>query len=327
MDRDGFWQEITDLAKHHKQRSQPVEQLPVVQMEQLESNVYEHIDQLFSGSEVTDSEITPATAELDVTTTVDTPNQSPLEQRDSIWSSLLWSRLFQGSRTPVYAMAMIALFSVGVLAYLLSGNRQSEPLFDIPESVVAADVDRYIQIPQGSSRAFSGALLSERRSAFLAGVAQADLDLIGNGEQPAAHQVALWHHQTTTNTAAVDALDALKRVQSSVARYSAIEQTGFWLKRGYAVEVVHLAAKRSMVDLNTSTLIDALQFYKMQAMMPEPGNTESNNVELKSVSADVAKQYIQNHEKLMVATPAQLPTPEQLQEIVDMTHDMKVLIQ
>jgi len=51
MDKDSFWKEVTDIARHHKQRSHPVEQLPKEQMEQLESTVFEHIDQLFSDSD------------------------------------------------------------------------------------------------------------------------------------------------------------------------------------------------------------------------------------------------------------------------------------
>ncbi len=317
MDKDNFWQEIVDLAKHHKQRSKPVEQLPDEKMDQLESNVYTHIDQLFS-----DSEVLSATANSDLATTADTQPKRSLKQ-----SSLLWLQRFKASITPVFAIAMIALLSVGVLAYLLSNNRLSEPLFDIPESVAAADLQRYIQIPQESSRALAETLPSKRRSAFLAGVTQADLDLIGNIEQPAAHQIARWYHHTTTNTAAADALDALKTVQSSVSRFSADEQTGFWLKQGYAVEMVNLAARRSMVDLNAGVLIDALHFYRTQVSMRAQGSNESTSLELKSSSSDVARQYIQNHEKLVAATPATLSTPEQLQEIADMTHDMKVLIQ
>jgi len=61
--------------------------------------------------------------------------------------------------------------------------------------------------------------------------------------------------------------------------------------------------------------------------MFEPDITEPINPELNSGRADIARQYIHNHEKLVAASPAQLSTPEQLQEIVDMTHDMKVLIQ
>jgi len=317
MDKDSFWQEITDIAKHHKQRSHPVEQLPEEQMEQLESNVYAHIDQLFS-----DSKVAPETVNSDVITTADLTRNSSLKQANS-----LWTRLFQFRPAPVFVMAMIALCSVGVLSYLFSDNRLSEPLLDIPASVVAANVDRYIQIPQESSRALAETLPSERRRAFLTGVTQAGLDLIGDTKNPSAHQMALWYHHTTTNASSDDALDALKTVQLSVARYSANEQTNLWLKQGYAVELVHLAARRSMVDLNANALKDALQFYSIHALMPEPGKTEPTNPELKSSHADVAKQYIYNHEKLIDAAPAHLATPEQLQEIVDMTHDMKVLVQ
>jgi len=322
MDKDSFWQEITDMAKQHKQRSHSVEQLPEEQMQQLESNVYAHIDQLFSDSKIMDIDATSDAAKLDVITTADLPQKGSSEQRNS-----LWTRLFKVSHTPFFAMATVVLLSVGVLAYLLSDNRVSESLYGIPASVVAADVDSYIQTPQDSSRAFSGTLPSQRRSAFLAGVVQADLDLIGDSEKPAAHQAALWYHQATTSTPAVDVPSALKTLRSSVTRYSADEQTSFWLKQGYAVEVVHLAAKRAMADLNANPLKDALQFYREHALMPEPENTEPKTSELKNTGDDIARQYIHNHEKLLLAAPAELPAPEQVQEIVDLTHDMKVLIQ
>jgi len=196
MDKDSFWQEITDMARQHKQRSRPVEQLPEEKMEQLESNVFAHIDQLFSDSKMTDSEVAPATTKTEVSTTAGTQPKNSLNKSSLKQCSSLWSWLFQHRQAPVFVMAVFAFFSVGVLTYLLSDNRASEPLFNIPESVVAADADRYIQIPQASVRALTGTLPSERRSAFLAGVTQADLDLIGNIETPAAQQIALWYHQT-----------------------------------------------------------------------------------------------------------------------------------
>lgn len=305
------------MAKRHKQNSHAVEHLPEEQMTQLESNVYAHIDHLFH-----ESEVMPATASLDVVAREDAQYQSLPKQGNSLWA---W--LFQASHKPALGLSMLVLFSVGVLGYLFLDGRRLEPRFDIPQSVVAADVHRHILIPQQGSQAFAGTLPSERRRAFLAGVAQADLDLIEDIESPAARQIALWYHLTTTNTQANDAVNALKTVQSSVARYSGNEQTNLWFKHGYAVEMVHLAAKQSMVNLNASALIDALQFYRVHALMPVAGKTEPNNPEFNSRSADIASQYIRNHQKLILATPAQSPEPEQVQEIVDITHDMKVLIQ
>lgn len=317
MDKDSFWQEVIAMAKRHKQNSHTVEQLPEEQMAQLESNVYAHIDHLFS-----ESEVTPTATNANVTTESHSQHRGSPKQSNSLWA---W--LFQESRKPVLVLSMLALFSVGVLGYLFSDSRISEPRFDIPQSVVAADVHRYILIPQQGSRALAGTLLSERRRAFLTGVTQADLDLIGDIKSLEARQIALWYHNTTTNTQAVDAVNAMKTVQSSVARYSGNDQTNFWFKHGYAVEMVHLAAKQSMDNLNASALIDALQFYRVHASMPVPDKTEPDNPELNSSNADIARQYINNHQKLVLATPAELPAPEQVQEIVDITHDMKVLIQ
>jgi len=314
MNKDSHRQELIHVVKLHKQSLRSVEKLPEEQMAQLESSVYKHIDQLFSKSKVM-----PATIKNDVIAKEYSRKKGLTKKRNSLMAWLFPARYVQ--------VLVMVLFSAGAVTYLLSNNRTSEMLFDIPESVVAADVDRYIQIPQQNLRALAGASVSDRRSAFLAGVTQADLDLIADTESATTQQMALWYHHIATDIPAVDVPDALKTVQSSVIRFSADEQTSLWLKYGYAVEVVHLAAKRSMVDLNTSALADALQFYSTQALSSEHDKAESNISDLSISLADISRQYLLNHENLIAAHRDQLITPEQVQQIVDMTDNMKILIQ
>jgi len=316
MDRGSYQQELIDVVRLHKQSLRPVENLPEEQMAQLESSVYEHIDQQFSGSKVS-----PATVKPDVIATGYSQKKGSTKKRNSPMGWLFPARYVQ-----VLAMALI---SAVVVSYLLSINRASEMLFDIPASVVAADVDRYIEIPQQNLRALTGTSVSDRRGAFLAGVTQANLDLIDDTESATTQQMALWYHHIASNVPTVDVLEALKTVHSSVYRFSANEQTSLWLKIGYAIEVVHLAAKRSMVDLNTSVLADALQFYSIQAsmLMPEHDKVETNISSLRISLDDINRQYILNHERLIVAHRDHLITPAQVQQIVDMTDNMKILLQ
>jgi len=300
MDRNTFQREIIDLVKQHNKKSEGTHQLPEKNMQQLESNVYAHIDQLFSES---------------TETTTTTENKKAPERVDLLTKAKnWWSQLIPDSLTgaPAFALAAIAFLTVGTLTYQFSN--QQRPLFDIPESLTTADLGRHIALPQAGSRALVATELSDRRSAFLAGVTRADLDIIANNNSTTADELAILYHQTTQRTAAVDANEALGTVQSSVDRFKSNEKTSFWLQQGYAVEVVHLAALRSMVDMNTNILKDALQFYTSQTTV-------------QSLDDGVDEQYIESYRKLAGYASTDLTTPAQVQEVIDTTHSMMVVVQ
>lgn len=303
MDRNTFQREIIDLVKQHNKGREGVEQLPEKNMQQLESDVYAHIDQLFSESAATDTSST---------TENKTSKQSDILTKTKSW----WAWLIPDAptRAPAFALAAIAFLTVGTLTYQLTNQQQLQPLLDLPDSLTTADLGRYIEQPQEGSRALVATELSDRRSAFMAGVTQADLDILKRTDTTTADKIAIRYHQTTQKTAAIDAAEAIGTLQSSVERFKSRENTNFWLHQGYAVELVHLAARRSMADMNTDILKDALQFYTSQTS-PQ------------SLEEDVAKQYIESYRNLADLASTELTTPAQVQEAIDTTRNMKVVIQ
>jgi len=304
MDKDSFHSEIIKTVKQNNLSQKPVEQLSKQKMAQLDSNVYAHIDQVFS-----DSADTQAAANANNAKATDRNQQSLL---GSIKSQL--SDWFSNMGVQPVAFAAITLCAVGAMTFFLTDKQTTGPYFDIPESVAAAELDKYIEVPTAQSRALAPSSPSDRRSAFLAGITQADLDIIGDADNPIAQQLAIQYQEITTNEKAVDATEALNSVHSSAELYTNNEETNSWFKQGYAVEIVHLTALRSMSDMNTDLLQDALEFYRDQDTKPDLQDT------------GVAKQYIQNHE-LLLNNKNPLSTPEEVQQIITTTQNMKLLIQ
>ena len=290
-----------------RQRPNPVEELPKEQMAQLESNVYDHIETLFS--EETSNQTNP-----DNTTTTDTSHEKPKRRLSDLlseWFATSWIR------PASIAFAAIAFVAVGAITLQLTKHSATESFFDIPESLAAADLERHIEVPQQNSRALAAEPSSERRNAFLAGVISADLDLTKDTQSSITDDLLIWYQRTTNNDQTADSSEAIKSVQSSITHYSSNEQTSGWLSEGYAVELVHLAAKRTMTDMDFSVLQSALGFYRNQTKKPWTQDS----------SSDLAKQYIQNHDLLINTDSNNISTPEQVQEIITSTNNMKILVQ
>jgi len=305
MDRNSFWREVIEIIKHPRHTPDPVENLSEKRMAQLESNIFAHIEQQFSDDTVVaakpDNSVAPEPRKYSLLERVKTLLQIP----DGLTGS------------PVLAITMFALLSAGALTFILSNNRMADSHFKIPSSVASANLEQFIEIPQNGTKALASTPPSDRRSAFLTGVALADLNLIGDNEKESAQEIAIWFQQTTNSTPAVNAESAVETVQSQAAHFSSDEKSSLWFKHGYSVEIVQLAAKSSLADMNTSVLADALAFYKNHSTHPIP----------KSHTVDLAKQYIQNHEQLINTASTELSTPNQIQEIVKITDNMKVLLQ
>ena len=307
MDRNSFWREVIEIVKHHKRSPDPVEHLSEQRMSQLESNIFAHIEQQFPKDST-------AAVKSD-NAAVTEPRKKSLPERVKSLLRLPFPDQFAGS--PVLAFATFALLSAGVLTFILANNRTAETHFQIPESVASADLEQYIESPENRNRALVATLPSNRRNAFLTGVTLADLDVIGDSNKKSAQDIAIWFNQMTKSVPSVDATIALDNVQSQATHFSSDEKSSFWFKQGYSIEMVHLAARHSLDNLNTTTLADALTFYTNQSAHPIPKNH----------TVDLSKQYIQNHEQLINAASTELSTPGKIQEIVKVTNNMKILIQ
>jgi len=306
MDKNSFWQEVIEMVKHHRPKPQAIEKLPKEQMVQLESNVYNHIDTLFS-EDASDTAISKDASAV---------NNRPSQPSRSI--KTLLSDFFANSwaQPAALAFAAIAFVSVGALTLNMIKHSNTKSFFNVPDVVAAANVDNHIEIPQQQSRALIATSASDQSRAFLAGVTGAGLDLLADTESSTAQELANWYQQISTNDQATDTSTTIKSVRSSIEQYSSDEYTSSWFEQGYAVEVVNLAAKRSMTDLDMSILQSALGFYHEHATQPWLDN-----------NTNVAEQYIQNHEYLLNSDASQLSTPEQVQEIITYTQNMKLLIQ
>ena len=307
MDRNSFWREVIEIVKHHKRSPDPLEHLSEQRMAQLESNIFAHIEQQFPKDSTAAVKSDNATAPE--------PRKMSVPERVKSLLRLPFPDQFAGS--PVLAFATFALLSAGVLTFILANNRTAETHFKIPESVASADLEQYIESPENRNRALVATLPSSRRNAFLTGVTLADLDVIGDSNKKSAQDIAIWFNQMTKSVPSVDATIALDTVQSQATHFSNDEKSSFWFKQGYSIEMVHLAARHSLDNLNTTTLADALTFFTNQSAHPIPKNH----------TVDLSKQYIQNHEQLINAASTELSTPEQIQEIVKVTNNMKILIQ
>ena len=81
-----------------------------------------------------------------------------------------------------------------------------------------------------------------------------------------------------------------------------------------AVELVKLAATRSMTDIDTAVLADAIDFYREKSMLPT------------DVSTVIPEQYLEDRRVLIETTKSSLTTPSQIQTIIDSSKQMILII-
>lgn len=121
---------------------------------------------------------------------------------------------------PAMAVAVLALVTAGIL---IKSSITSHSYFDLPESVLVANLETQIDV-QGGSRG----LVSSRtplRTSFLNGALQAQKDL---------------SEKNVTDTKSSD----------------------LWFREGYQIEVIYLAAKEAANAGNSEVLQDALEHFE-----------------------------------------------------------------
>ena len=299
MDNDTFVSEILKIVKAHKRKiEEPSEPLSDAQMENMRKNVHAHIETLFPhDSTSTQSTVSPAS-----TTQITTLGKF----RDHLSTMFSFEKVYPLST----ALASVAVLTAGILTYQLTTSN-SDLLLPVPNSITAKNFTQNINQNIASSRAIVPQQLSERRQAFVTGVIRADLDLIGDSESAAS--VALLNNHTITHEngrgTSIESFDA------TVERFRKTKMTNVWLTSGYAVEVVHLAAQKSLENLDSSVLSDALTFYRTQT--DELTNTLTIDTELDAFTA--------NHTFLLSAS-SEFDEPDSIQTIIDKTTQMKVIL-
>ena len=299
MDNDTFKREILKIVKAHKRENEePSEPLSDAQMKNMRNNVHAHIETLFPhDSTSTQSVVSPAR-------TV----QKNTFGKFGDYLSRVFS--FEPMLPLSTALATVAVLTAGVLTYQLTTS-SSNLLLPVPNSITAKNYTKNINQNFTGSRAIVPQIVSKRRQAFVTGVTRADLDLIGDPESPAS--IALLNNHTITGSGergvSIESFDA------TVERFRKTEKTNVWLMAGYAIEVVHLAAQDSLESLDSSTLLDALTFYRTQT--DELTKSLFDDTELSAFAAS---------HTFLLTSGSEFDEPDSIQVIIDKTRQMKVIL-
>jgi len=203
---------------------------------------------------------------------------------------------FDGIARSVVAFAAVSSIAFGVLTLQFTGKSPS-PLFNLPDSIAA-------EIPYNgnlsgldSAKSFIDSQDTSRRMAFVTGIARAEYDLGGHTN----------HENAQT-------------INSNVNQFSANEFTNLWLFNGYAVEVVHLAALRAIEDIDLTVIESALKFYRETSSLP----TEELSTDDPALD-QIPSLFLQHHQFLMSVDTSAF-APSDIQNVIDISEQMKVVL-
>ena len=287
MDRRGFVSELRQIDKEVQNRGVPPVPLSDAQKKEIDDRVLDHINTLYPVDEVT------AGTKTDLFATVK-KYLSPANDEQF--------------RFPIrYAVAIAGVLMVGAL--FLVGKSTNQSTLGVPNSIADAELHQHVHLPMGGMKAITGTKQSFRHNAYLAGYAQANLYAIGETDPVKAQSFAIWYLDATRNTATDQT--ALARLQHKIDEYLADETTEFWYQQGLATELVQLAAKGAMEDIDTDVLREAIRYY----------NQSSGAISAHIKATD--QRYFDKHRELQgMSTPS---TPGEIQQIIDTTQALKVL--
>ena len=308
MDKESFEQTIVEMVRESRQTPEHVTQLPEKNMQQLEANVYTHINNLFANDHQTPVSDEPSNIRRPGIFTTFKKHLGEIFEKWTIQKTAI-------------AFASISIMSVGAITYQLTNtpvtnNPDYERFLSIPDSVAAAGIDEYINLPTDSSRSMVTTEPSERRLVFLTGVTRAGIDVIGNPSSRETKELATAYQVFISGNPSTNSDNDLDGLNKNVLQFAENSKTNEWLTHGYAVEIVHLAAKRSLVDMETNILTDALNYYQ---------KVTGDFTEIDQGS-DVTPQFKQNHLFLFDAVLEKPVTPNQIQSFIDKTQQMKIVI-
>jgi len=295
MDSKTFKSEILQIVKDNKVTSPG---LSDERMKQLDRNVFAHIETLFPADDGTQNTQTP--------TTETPPEKGPLTKIKDLFGNLFSIGPLQLAGT---AIAAISLLAVGLITYQLT-DRDST-LLKLPDSLTNAGLANHVEYTiHTSQRAAVADAPSETRIAFMTGVSQAALDVA----EDKTDDVVRHYHQIITGDDSGNTDTAARLLSKNVDRLRNSEPGRAWMIEGYAVELVKLAATRSMTDIDTAVLADAIDFYREKSMLPT------------DVSTVIPEQYLEDRRVLIETTKSSLTTPSQIQTIIDSSKQMILII-
>jgi len=303
-DTDEHWKEILRMAKDNHQRQQtPIKELDVDRLAQLERNVFAHIEQQFNSVET--EGIRQSSTTSDTT------------RKKSIWASAvsglrkLQPRSLSDGHLAALAFGAIGAISVGLL---ITNDKTVDSPFEVPNSLLTAGLGSQVILTGGGQRALTSTT-TDRRVAFISGTVQADLDVleIPNDEYVAnlANQYPVLFGESVEDSTE----QLLNAFQSQVKIQRKDDQLNPWLQEGYLVQMIHLSAQAALIELNTGTLNDALQHFRSQQDLESAvTNSEALN-----------PNYSDSRNKIVDTGVNEVSTPDDIQQIIDLTQTLKVL--
>jgi len=284
MDQSEFYQDLRQIDEEMQRRGVSPVSLSASEVQEIDTRVYADISTLYPIDETTE--------QTGLLTTV--KKYLPASNDDRFGF-------------PVAGVA--AMLGVLMIGGLMLGQSMKSPT-GVPASIATANLHQHVHLPVGGMAAITDANLTDRRDAYLAGYAKANLYAIGESDPVKAQNFAIWYLETTGISDAQQ--NPLSSFQHEIEGYLGGEATEFWYNQGLATELVQLAAKGAMFDLDTDVLRDAIRFYN------ESSESLSDHI------GPTDQRYFDKHRELLdLPTPS---TPGELQQIIDTTQAMIILI-
>lgn len=317
-EKNEHWDEIVDLIKvNQRQQYSNVEALDSKRSVELQNHVYSHIDTQFPPG-FTESRTAQQTS----------ADQVKNSRRTDTHGALLnWLR--DRLMVPPLAVGMAAMAVVAVISISLFNNSNdfADPYFEVAQVTADANLGSQIQPVGSGSRAFV-ATDSAQTSAFFTGVLQADLDLAGISNEIVSANIVTSYPELFKDTVNPPAKTILERFQSQVVTANSGKDNAQWFKEGYRVEVAYLAAESALETFKTDALQEALAYFQQQADFNQAAgaNVNSNYLAKRKLLSELAGQVKGQAAGQAAGKAEALASPENLQQVVELTKALKVLV-
>lgn len=304
--KNNHWNEIIDMVKVNMKKLFPdSETLDVKRAADLQNNVFSHIDSQFP-------------VELDkVSEQAHKPQVTPTfgALLNGLRDRLTLSPLSAGM--PAMAIVAVAMISIGLL--MNNNNEYSNPYFDVPEVFTTAGLDSYIQPVSNGSRAIATEV-SDRKTAFYTGMIQAEIDLAGVSHEIVSANIIASYPDLFEGNEIPSRETLLEKFNSHVVLTNSVDRHSQWFEEGYKVEMTLLSARSALATFNTDALQEAILYFKQQTDIQQSGSTDVN-------PGYFAKRQLLSELAEAATKNAQvLGSPDTLQQVIDLTKALKVLV-
>lgn len=232
MNKETFHSEILEIAKQR-------EPLSDERMARVTKRVFDNVDSMYGLNDIPNYETRP----------------SGFIER--IKAALTFDSERRTVGPLVVAFGVLSLVAVGSLLFKMTTNTQH--YLEMPSTLADIGLHRYVDIPAEGGRAFVAVQKSEERLAFLAGIIQADLDIVGKNDSQLSSALVDWYYR--------EAGFEGKTIQANefaelVSKYNQDDIRGDWFKEGYAIEVLQVSANRSVDADDRKPVIAAIRYYQ-----------------------------------------------------------------